>query len=358
MKLMGRRGRVVALPGLQEEFHLAQRYQGFQQEIARLGEQLSPPVGKIEVVECSAAERLEALGPADGYYVGSEQLMEIARVLETLPGSASCVGFSNTEQARVLLERGIISAIIDESRYQQGYFALQKAYEAVLKRKEHARVSGVTIPSTVVFSANASAVQESLHNAFEMLVRQRTEILCSYKERLEQANAKLVNLSITDPLTGLYNRRKFEEAIENETARAQRYGPVSLLMIDLNRFKLINDRYGHQAGDDALKAVARVLKACCRSTDTCARFGGDEFAVILPHSNRTAAVVVRDRILQQIAKTVVPLEHQQLTISLSIGIATLLDDALDTAGLVSAADSAMYEAKAAYHAGHIDESAA
>jgi diguanylate cyclase (GGDEF)-like protein len=101
-----------------------------------------------------------------------------------------------------------------------------------------------------------------------------------------------------------------------------------------------------------------VLKACCRSTDTCARFGGDEFAVILPHSNRTAAVVVRDRILQQIAKTVVPLEHQELTISLSIGIATLLDDALDTAGLVSAADSAMYEAKAAYHAGHVDESAA
>jgi predicted signal transduction protein with EAL and GGDEF domain len=143
-------------------------------------------------------------------------VIALAGILETLHLSTPCVGFSNTPQVQSLLALQTISAVIDEGRYQQGYFAVQKAYEAILKKVEAGRLSGVEIPSTVVFSVNACCTGETLNDAFEMLVRQRTEILCSYKERLEQANAELVSLSITDPLTGLPNRRRFQEVIQQE----------------------------------------------------------------------------------------------------------------------------------------------
>lgn len=342
LKIMGGPGRVVALPGLQDRFHLAERYRGFREELARRG-------GMENMIECSTPEELESLEPANGYYVGNQQLVEVASALEQLNINAPCVGFGNTPCARSFLRKGIISAIIDENRYQQGYFAVQKAYEAVLKRRATAPLASVAIPSTAVFSADAAVRSENVNDAFEMLLRQRTEILFSYKQRLEHANAKLADLAVTDPLTELYNRRKFEQSIQHEAARALRYGPVSLLMIDLNSFKLINDRFGHQTGDEVLKSVAQVLKASCRTTDTCARLGGDEFAVILPHSDRAAAVVVRERILRRIGTTAVAIEGQQLQPSLSIGIATLPEDAKDAPGLLAAADAAMYAAKAAFH---------
>jgi diguanylate cyclase (GGDEF)-like protein len=160
------------------------------------------------------------------------------------------------------------------------------------------------------------------------------------------ANTELLKLSITDPLTGLLNRRKFEEVLEIEVARGRRHGPLSLLMIDLNFFKQVNDRYGHQAGDEVLKAVAQLLKACCRDTDSCARLGGDEFAVILPHTDSAAADVVRDRILKETTHTSVLVGGQKVHTSLSIGMASFVD-AWDTVTLVAAADADMYNVKEA-----------
>ena len=224
---------------------------------------------------------------------------------------------------------------------------MQKAYEAVLHREQRGELSGVTIPSTVAFRANAFELNNSLNSAFELLVRQRTQVLCSYKERLEQANAELLNLATTDPLTGLLNRRKFEEVMQHEVARAVRYGPLSLLLIDLDFFKQVNDCYGHHAGDEALKTVAGVLNSCCRSTDVCARLGGDEFAVILPQTDAAAAPFVRDRILHTIAQTPLPLGERQIKLSLSIGIASLPDDATESEALIAFADSAMYRVKQA-----------
>jgi diguanylate cyclase (GGDEF)-like protein len=186
-----------------------------------------------------------------------------------------------------------------------------------------------------------------VNSAFALLIRQRTQVLCSYKDRLERANRELLNLATTDPLTGLLNRRRFEEVMEQEVARAHRYGPLALLMIDLDFFKLVNDRYGHPAGDEALKTVARVLTSCCRSTDICARLGGDEFAVILPHSDGKAAAIVRDRILHGIARIPAVIGDQQLLIGLSIGTAFIPDDAENAETLIAAADCAMYLVKQA-----------
>ena len=210
-KLMGGYGRVLSFPGSRDQFHLMQRYEGFR-------EALSNHSGRIEEMPCWVTlastitqELLASFGPVAGYYVGNDDLVPVATAIEQLGVSAPCLGFTNSEQVRPFLQRGTMSALIDENRYQLGYFAVQKAYEAVLKQETGEALGAVQIPSTVVFAANAAGDADSLQNAFELLVRQRTEILLSYKIRLEEANAKLLDLAVTDPLTGLYNRRKFEE---------------------------------------------------------------------------------------------------------------------------------------------------
>jgi diguanylate cyclase (GGDEF)-like protein len=349
-KLIHGQGRVLAFPGSLDEFHLAQRYQGFRNALALYE-------GHVELVFCpdthgpfaTAQQLLRHYEPVAGYFLGNEDIAAMADAIEKFDGASGprtpCVAFSNTGAVRPFLERGVVSAVIDENRYQLGYFAVQKAFEAALKHGESAPVASVQIPSTVIFAANSRAAEDSLGSAFELLVRQRTDILVSYKNRLEEANAKLLEIAVTDPLTGLYNRRKFEEVLETAVALARRYGSVALLVIDLNYFKSINDHYGHQTGDDVLKAVAQVLLACCRSTDTCARLGGDEFAIILPHSNTNAAEIVRERIEQNMARAAVPSAEGPLTVTLSIGLATLPDDASTADELIAAADRAMYHVK-------------
>lgn len=350
-KLMGGKGRALSFPGSSGKHHLSQREQGFLAELA--GHPgcavVTSSMPDLNSSQPFPAELLEALRSADGVYVGDEALVRIAAALEQAGARAPCVGFGNTDSLQPFLARQTVSAVIDEQRYLQGYFAVQKAYEAILKRMQGVEVGSIRIPSDVALAANASDSRDSLHAAFEMLLRQRTEALCSYKQRLEEANAELVNLAITDPLTGLLNRRKFEELLENEVARARRYGPLALLMIDLNLFKQVNDRYGHQAGDEVLKAVARLLRSCCRETDACARPGGDEFAVILPHTDGAAAQVVRDRILKETSRTSVPIGGQALPLSLSIGIASSTE-AHGAVALVAAADADMYRVKQASRA--------
>jgi len=355
-KLAGGHGRILSFPGSPDQFQFAERYAGFRDALSscrrcRLTETSCPAPA-----DTSAAlrEMLDGAEPVAGCYVGNEDLIAVAQILEDFEDRTGaripCIGFGNTEPLQPFLQRGVVSAVIDENRYQIGYFAVQKAYEAILKRSAGTPVSSVQIPSTVIFAANAAAPADSLGSAFELLVRQRTETLVSYKERLEEANAKLLDLAVTDPLTGLSNRRKFEETLDQEIVRALRYGPLSLLMADLNFFKQVNDRYGHQAGDDALKAVAQVLKSCCRATDTCARLGGDEFAIILPHSDSAAAAVVRERIQQQIARVSVPTARGSFTLGLSIGAATFNGGGSSRAeALISAADASMYNAKRAAH---------
>ncbi|HEX5230341.1 MAG TPA: diguanylate cyclase [Bryobacteraceae bacterium] len=352
-KLVAGRGRILCFPGATDQFHLVERYAGFREALARHHAGSISEICSRTPSEDSAnavREMLEGDQPLAGCYVGDNRLVAVARGLERLSQELGlrtpCIGFGNTTQILPLLTSGAVSAVIDENRYQIGYFAVQKAYEAILKR-ERGRISSVQIPSSVIFAANAPRQEDSLGSAFELLIRQRTESLISYKKRLEEANVKLEALAVTDPLTGLFNRRKFEETLGQETARALRYGPVSLLIIDLNYFKLVNDQHGHQAGDDALKTVAQVLQSCCRTTDTCARLGGDEFGVILPHSDPTAAAVVLDRIQHQIAQTAVPTGTGALKISLSIGSATLPNDVTTAEDLIAAADAAMYQAKQA-----------
>jgi diguanylate cyclase (GGDEF)-like protein len=348
-KLMRQGGRVISFPGAQERSHISQRYEGFRAELASQGRCVEQAFSQPNLDDLTPG-LLAELRSADGFYVGDAQLVRVAAVLERAGVSAPCVGFGNTDAVQPFLERKTISAVIDGHRYLQGYFAVQNAYQAALRSDKGDAPEDVRIPSDVAFAANACGKEDSIHTAFEVLIRQRTEILCSYKQKLEQANSELLNLSITDALTGLLNRRRFQEVMDKEAARALRYGPLSLLMIDLNFFKAVNDCHGHQAGDEVLKAVAQLLKSSCRETDWCARLGGDEFAVVLPHSDRQAAAVVRDRVLRAATRTKVPFGAHKLPLSLSIGIATLPEDGGNTESLIAAADASMYRVKQASRA--------
>lgn len=155
---------------------------------------------------------------------------------------------------------------------------------------------------------------------------------------------KLKRLLVEDPLTGVYNRRFFEERLSEEVYKALRQNyPLCLLMIDVDNFKWYNDNYGHKEGDNLLKLIGEVLKGSVREkVDLVCRYGGDEFAVILPHVNREQALVIKNRILRN-------WEEKRIEgITLSIGIAQLrsLEDVKKSIeDLINTADQNMYETK-------------
>ena len=155
-------------------------------------------------------------------------------------------------------------------------------------------------------------------------------------------------MSITDPLTGLLNRRYLEERLTEELNRSQRYNyPMSCLMIDIDDFKSYNDHNGHQAGDVALKITAHALKAALRSADVACRYGGEEFCILLPQTSLSEAGVIAERMRQRVTETDYPYGRSQPlgTVSVSIGISTFAKN-IDTAEtVIAAADRALYSAK-------------
>jgi diguanylate cyclase (GGDEF)-like protein len=161
--------------------------------------------------------------------------------------------------------------------------------------------------------------------------------------RMERAEA----LSVTDDLTQLYNSRYLTQVLRRETKRASRSGrPLSLLFIDLDGFKGINDSHGHLLGSRALVEAAAVIRSSARETDIVARFGGDEFALVLPDTGRGGAVAVGERIRDKIAAhRFLTDEGLDIRLTASVGVATLPDVAASAEQLINAADEAMYWVK-------------
>jgi two-component system chemotaxis family response regulator WspR len=170
------------------------------------------------------------------------------------------------------------------------------------------------------------------------------------QEKLAHANRELQKLSSLDSLTGIANRRSFDETLKNEWKRALRSkAPISLIMLDIDFFKLYNDHYGHQGGDDCLKKVARALdSAMHRETDFLARYGGEEFSAVLPNTDLNGALKVAEEMRQAIKA--LGIEHAKSRVrdivSISLGVSTVtpqLDSEPET--LIAAADQALYKAK-------------
>ena len=163
-----------------------------------------------------------------------------------------------------------------------------------------------------------------------------------YGQQLEETNAKLEILAITDGLTGLRNRRAFGEHLQHEVSRANRYNhPLSLMLMDIDHFKKYNDTFGHPAGDELLKDVAMLINQNTRASDSVSRYGGDEFAVILPNTRRSAAKNLAERIRQGVESTLG--RHRSITVS--IGIGNLSSGTTDAATFISETDKALYRAK-------------
>ncbi len=166
---------------------------------------------------------------------------------------------------------------------------------------------------------------------------------------LEKAKliAFLENLSITDELTGIANRRHFEWRLAEEVERARRYQyPLSALMLDLDHFKRVNDTYGHQIGDIVLQQIAQRLKRVLRRTDFLARYGGEEFVVLAPQTPADRALILAERLRQVIAESPISVSPDlQLRITISIGVAVFPEHAQNGNELVRAADEALYKAK-------------
>lgn len=184
---------------------------------------------------------------------------------------------------------------------------------------------------------NESSLRRAVHNATE-IARLRRELFAKERE--------LEKLAAEDELTGLFNRRYFIQRLEQELARSHRYGTTcSLLMIDVDHFKQVNDTYGHSVGDQVLVTVGEILRSCLRSTDLAARYGGEEFCVLAANTDLEGGKLFAERIRRLLAeRCFTPPGKPPFSITCSIGVAEVRPG-VTAKQLIDRADEAMYEAK-------------
>jgi len=158
---------------------------------------------------------------------------------------------------------------------------------------------------------------------------------------------ELKKLAITDPLTSLPNRRALDEILQREIERSKRYNrPLSVMVIDLDNFKMVNDTFGHSFGDEVLKTVGKILRESCRKVDIVGRYGGDEFIIILPETNLKNTIKVANKLIKNVDKIELFSPNKaRIYLSISIGIAVYPDTTIELEKLINFADLAMYEAK-------------
>jgi diguanylate cyclase (GGDEF)-like protein len=150
----------------------------------------------------------------------------------------------------------------------------------------------------------------------------------------------------TDPLTGLANRRRFDESLQRELSHSDRFGhPVSLVLVDIDHFKQVNDSHGHEAGDAVLRTISRMLADGVRTVDLCARFGGEELAILLPQTTAAGAFELADRLRRRIAGRPIKYNDAEIAVTASFGVASYPDVVHARDALFQAADAALYGAK-------------
>lgn len=184
----------------------------------------------------------------------------------------------------------------------------------------------------------------------ELIARVKVQLkIKSLQDELKKMNEQLMLLSNTDPLTQVYNRRYLMDMLGKEMLRAERKGShLSILMIDIDHFKQVNDRYGHQAGDQALISLANLSQQGLRSYDFVARYGGEEFVLTLPETAHDDALLIAERLRSNIQSHAYSGALKGLATTASLGVATYPTDFISTvADLIREADEAMYRAKAA-----------
>ncbi|MDR0216498.1 MAG: GGDEF domain-containing protein [Comamonas sp.] len=257
--------------------------------------------------------------------------------------------FSPTEQNQRIVQAfdrylAAMDVSLSVTKHEKGERDLIELY--VKQRSQHQLWQFVGIGSTVLVLVFGMAFL--YYRRLARMLNDRNRQIQEQAKALESANEQLKHLSLSDGLTGLANRRAFDQELLREHARSCRMGtPLSMLMADLDRFKAVNDDYGHATGDVYLSAVAKVLKdTASRATDLAARYGGEEFACLLPDTGASDALALAERIRQAVQQLALPntrAETGHLTIS--IGLATLQAGSGTAQGLLEQADSQLYAAK-------------
>lgn len=180
---------------------------------------------------------------------------------------------------------------------------------------------------------------------FYVLVTDISE-LKQTQARLESLVEELHTLAASDGLTGLANRRRFWEQAKLELGRSRRYGfELCLVMLDIDKFKTINDGFGHAAGDEVLRRLAEVMKTALRETDVAGRLGGEEFGVLLPQTGETEAQIIAERLRQAVMATIVTYEGSSIRFTISLGLASAWKNENSVDDLMKRADMALYQAK-------------
>jgi len=242
-------------------------------------------------------------------------------------------------------------AVVVETTSGQSPFRSGNTVEEVLRAQEFVLVLSVMTIGLAALLAqvrdrerDAELAKAGLQEANELLearVREKTG-------QLEALNCELRTLALVDALTGIANRRAFLEQGHKEFDNSLRYGtPLSLLMLDLDHFKRVNDRFGHEAGDRVLQQTAAAIVEMLRSGDIVARYGGEEFVVLAPHTGLHDATTLAARIKERISRCAIVYGQSALHITISIGVASRIDDDGDLHALLRRADGALYDAKRA-----------
>lgn len=251
------------------------------------------------------------------------------------------------EEARSRL-KDLVSTFIDRvgemSRSADGYHARIGEYSAKISQAQDITELGDVVGG---LSADIGGLRETLRSNHDELVAARSQAEQAEQRvrELQQELTQISNLVREDQLTGALNRRGMDEAFERELARSARLeAPLSIGMLDLDHFKKLNDRLGHQAGDEALRHLTRVVQHLLRPTDTLARYGGEEFLILLPNTDIEEAEHVLKRIQRELTRQFFMHDNERVLITFSGGVATLRPDE-HQAALVARADGAMYAAK-------------
>lgn len=198
-------------------------------------------------------------------------------------------------------------------------------------------------------SAELAELSATVNRMAQALQAERDNLERAVAERtreLQDANARLERLAVTDGLTGLFNHRRFQETLQAELLRTQRHRrPLSVLMVDVDYFKRVNDSLGHPVGDELLRRLAEVLGNDLRQTDLIARYGGEEFAAVLPETTKTEALQVAERMRAAVEQKINEERTWGQKVTVSIGVATAPEDGDNHETVLEAADQALYVAK-------------
>jgi two-component system cell cycle response regulator len=290
---------------------------------------------------------------------GSVLVVDDSRLVRTVVGNhLKTAGFKvdeadNGQTAMHMLSKGSYDVIITDLKMPEldGFGVL-----AAVKRL------GLSVEVIVLTGAHAqdmsSAVRALRLGAHDYLTKppaSADEVILTVeraveKKRLRDENKRLLHelesLSRTDALTGVPNRRSFDQALMQETARSRRYGSaLGVVVLDIDDFKKINDTHGHQAGDEVLRSLARTVAGALREGDVLFRYGGEEFVALLPYADLAGAMKAAERLVKAVGASPIRAGSAMISVTTSAGVAALTSSDADGLSLVARADSALYEAK-------------